>query len=201
MTNEEIAVQIRNGRKDLILPLWLQVERFVRKMAGQRLVLTEGFGGVEISDLTQSGFLAMLRATYSFDESKGYAFTTWLGLHLRGAFSEAAGLHTKRERMDPINSALPLETPLGDEDGATFADIVPDPAAVGAFEKVEEQDAQQALRNALEKALKTLPERQEDALRMKYYRGGECDRKAHDAALRSLRHPLISRQLRQYVGV
>lgn len=45
------------------------------------------FGGVEIDDLMQAGFLALNAAAVSFDESKG-SFANWLVLHLTDAFCE-----------------------------------------------------------------------------------------------------------------
>ena len=68
MSNEELAAAIKAGNTDLYSDLWNQVQRFVVWKARQRYVLTNGVGGVEVEDLVQSGFLALVSAEYSTSE-------------------------------------------------------------------------------------------------------------------------------------
>ena len=93
-----------------------------------------------------------------------------------------------------------METPLdGDDDDLTLGDTIEDPEAVKAMENVEENDRLHHLHDIMQEVIETLPEDQKNAVLEKYYRGGKADSKAHNAALRSLRHPSRSRALKEYL--
>ena len=120
---------------------------------------------------------------------------------MKKAFAVACGVRTQRDRKDPMRSALSMDAPLTDNDGDPFtlAEITEDPAAEAAIQSVDELDRMQRLHDALEAAISTLPEDQQAALREKYYRGGTAGIRTVNAALRALRHPRISRTLREYL--
>lgn len=81
--------------------------------------------------------------------------------------------------------------PLAFSDGVALAEV----------EEVEERNYLERLHAALEAALADLPEQLQEAVRAKYYRGQDADRRALGAALRLLRHPRRSMALRKFVGV
>lgn len=72
-------------------------------------------------------------------------------------------------------------------------------AAAQAFEDVAERDEQTRLHNAIETAITALSDEEAYAVRAEHYCGGEVDRKAYSKAIRHLRHPAISRQLKPYL--
>lgn len=79
-----------------IMPaLWEAVERFIEWQSRRRYSLVGNFGGCEIEDLTQSGYLALVAAVQDYDPEKG-SFLTILALHLKTAFAEAAGIRSTR---------------------------------------------------------------------------------------------------------
>ena len=138
------------------------------------------------------------------------SFLTWYGYHLQGAFTEAAGQRTKRERQDPLQWAVSLDAPLVDSEGDALLleDVVEDPASEGEFLVVEELDRREAIR----RALSHLTADQRTAVVLRHCRGLTLDltaermgttralaRTAEQKGLRRLRHPSISRELRQYV--
>ena len=199
MSNEELAVLIQDGDNARILELWQQCNAFVWKQARREIYRLEGRRGVDVNDLVQSGFLAMLDAAKSFDANAGFAFMTWLGFKIKTAFQEATGCRTERQRREPIDSAVSLETPLTDEEnGDVLGDVIPDQAAELAFDEVSEADMVCRLHDVLENALATLPQEQADALRMKYFEGLQADAKTCQKGLRALRHPSISRELKKF---
>ena len=55
------------------------------------------------------------------------------------------------------------------------------------------------LHGALENALATLPQEQADALRTKYYEERPADARACQKGLRALRHPNISKELKDFL--
>ena len=200
MSNEELAVLIQDGDNARILELWQQCNAFIWKQARREIFRLEGRRGVDVNDLAQCGFLAMLDAAKSFDANAGFAFMTLLGFKIKTAFQEATGCRTERQRREPIDSAVSLETPITDEEnGDVLGDVIPDPAAELAFDEVSEADMAYRLHDALENALATLPQEQADALRMKYFEGLPADARACQKGLRALRHPNISKELRGFL--
>lgn len=200
LSNEELAVLIQDGDNARILELWQQCNAFVWKQARREMFRLDGRRGVDVNDLVQSGFLAMLDAAKSFDANAGFAFMTLLGFKIKTAFQEAAGCRTKRQMMEPIDSAISLETPLTDEENAdVLGDTIPDLAAEIAFDEIAENDRLRLLHNALETALAALPQEQSEALRMKYFEGLPADAKTCQKGLRALRHPNISKELKDFL--
>ena len=197
MTTDEIAAAVQTGDAD-ILELWRDVERFAKKQALRWCRAWEGRGGVVLDDLMQAAFLAILDALGSW-KSDGGTFIGLYAMKLKTAFATVYGQRTERERRDPLQYAISLETPLEDSnDELTVADTVPDWAAEKALDAVAEADMAQRLHKVLETAIDALPEPQKTAIVQRYYNGEKADNKALNAALRALRHPSISRELRQF---
>lgn len=177
-SNEEIVKAIQDGRKEEIMTLWDQVRRFAFKEALKRYHKTvgfdgaKGFGGVEVDDLMQSAFLAMLEAAQTYDAGAGGKFITWFSFYLRKAFNEVQGYRTARKANDPLNSAKSFDRPVfttdeGDE--ITLADLTADPR--DCFEEVEERIYNDELHAALDAEIETLSSRQADAIRLHYWQG------------------------------
>ena len=199
MTNEEVAVLAQSGNEKSVLLLWERVNYFAKKQAGRWIAAWDGRGGVTHDDLLQVSFLALLDALGSWKPDGG-SFIGWYAMSLKTAFAAVYGQRTEKQRRDPLQSSISLETPLEDSnEELTVADTVPDPAAELAFDEVSEADMAQRLHNALEKALDALPEPQKAAIVQRYYMGEKADNKALNAALRALRRPEINKALREYL--
>lgn len=197
MSNEELAARIQAGDRAQLMELWFSVQRLVLKYAGRWAAACRG---VEVEDLMQEGFAAMLRAVESFDCSAGAKFTTWLGLHLKGAFTEATGQRTQRQKQDPLYVAVSLDAPVYGGDEAThLGDLLSDPSAEAAMLAVEERDRSDRLRALVAELLSELPENQRKAVVGRYWLGQSVDPIAHAAALRQLRHPSRSKRLKPYL--
>lgn len=181
-TNEELA-----AAGDL-LPLWEAVRRLVWQQARR----WAGIGGAELEDLAQVGFIAMMEAVRTYNPEAG-AFSTWLYQHIRREFTEAAGQHTQRQKRDPLQTAVSLDIPLDEEDGSTLGELIPDPTAEAAILEVAERDRGECIRAILGE----LPADQRRAVIDRYYLGRTVEPKVHAAALRRLRHPSMSRRLRE----
>ena len=200
MTNEELAVLIQSGDKTRFLELWEQVKRFTWKQALRRIQALDGRRGVEVDDLVQAGFIALVDTVRCYDASAGFSFMTLYGMMLKTAFQVTTGCRTERQRREPIDGAVSLETPLTDEEnGDVLGDVIPDPAAELAFDEIAENDRLRRLHDALENALSTLPPEQADALRMKYFESRPADAKTCQKGLRALRHPNTSKELKDFL--
>lgn len=165
MSNEELAMRIQSGERELIPQLWEQVKGFVSWQARRRYMLTGGLGGVEIEDLAQSGFLALIEAVDYFKPDGEYKFLTCLGICLKTAFAEAGGYRTSK--VDPLNNCLSLDMHLSDDlDGDTLLDLQADPT--DPTEAAERRIWLEQLRAALDKAMEDLPEEQRQVITSRY---------------------------------
>lgn len=199
MSTDQIAAMVQAGQADR-LELWEAVRRFAYGRAYRWCKAAEGRGGVELEDLVQASFLALLEALETWDPEAG-AFLTIYALKLRAAFTEATGQRTQRDKLDPLDHALSLEAHLTDsESGDTFtlSDIIEDPAAA-SFVDVEERDRLDRLHRAMCAALGALPEVQRAAVVGYFIHGQRTDAKARSAGLRTLRNPSVSRSLRVFL--
>lgn len=168
MTNEELAVRIKTGERDRLLELWEQVRDLIARNAVRRYNSAPGLGGVEVDDLIQAGFIAMVEAVESFDPGAGYKFTTWLNLPLKTAFAEAGGYRSEKQKMDPLHHCDSLDRPIGEDDGDTlgYFQAAPD----DDLEAVERKIWLEQLRATLDRALEELPADWREILKRRYYR-------------------------------
>lgn len=197
-TNEELAMSVQTGERDKLLPLWGQVRRFAYHQA--RRWAAAGRGGTTEEDLEQEAFLALLDALERWRPDAG-PFLPMYALRLKAAFTAATGQRTQRDRLDPLQGCISLDAPLTDSEGDPLylGDVIPDQRAEEELESVGERDAA-ALRNeAIRQALDTLPADQRRVIVLKYWHCQQVENKTHQAALRALRRPAVSRGLRQYM--
>ena len=203
MTTNEIAAAVQSGQADR-MELWEAVRRFSYDRASRWYRAMEGRGGMVLEDYIQVAFLALLDALESWDPAAA-AFNTWFGLRLKGAFTEAVGMRTQRDKRDPIHHALSLDAPLTNNESGedlTLADVIEDPYAAAEVEAVAELDYQQRRKQALVKALDGLPEDQRRAVVLRHCHGLTVSqaaaemgttrataRAAEKKGLRLLRHP------------
>lgn len=189
MSNEELVALIQAGYSDKLVVLWTQVRRMVYQQAAR----WAGPNGTTLEDLEQAGFIAMLRAVDTYDPSKQVRFSTYLFYRLRAEFSVATGQHTKQARLDPLQSAVSLDSPLTDDDDSdTFADLIPDPAAEAAIEGMD-------VRLGVAEVLAELPEEQRKSIIDKFWHDIPVDARIHAAAMKRLRHPDCSGRLKAYL--
>ena len=161
MSNEELAIAIRQGDQGRTLELWEQVNGLVKRKAMQIMTALQLSGnprGVEFDDLYQTGYLAMVAAVETYSPERG-AFSTWFMFHLKTAFSEATGYRTKNGRCEPLNTAASLDRPVqpDEPDGGTLGELVPDSRAADAIENVEESVYREQLHKAIDGAISELP--------------------------------------------
>lgn len=199
MTNEDLAKAIQTGDQDKLLELWEAVRRF----AWQQTRRWAGIGGMDAQDYLQTAFLALLEALEGWDSSRGNFFA-WYSLRLKGAFTEAAGLRTQRERRDPLQGYLSLDAPLTDDEGDPLhlSDLIPDPAAERQINAVAERDFMAKRKAAVRLAVSQLSQQERRVLYSRYWRGNTVEETAmaleipkktaymiEKKAIRQLRHP------------
>ena len=211
MDTNQIAAAVQSRQAD-IMALWEAVRRFAYRQGNRWYLALGNRAGMEPEDFEQVAFLALLDALEGWEPGE-WSFLTVYGTTLKAAFATATGQRTQRDKRDPLQNCVSLDMPVAESEGdtLTLADAIPDPAAEAAFEDVDERDRLQRLHHALNRALQTLPETQRRAVVLRYFCGctveGTAERMemtraaasaAEQKALRLLRHPKISRELRGY---
>lgn len=167
MSNEEMARRIQEGETELLPTLWEQVHRFIYREARRRYCATSRMRGVEIDDLIQSGYIALVEAVAHFKPDVEYTFLTYLGRTLKTAFAETCGYKTSK--CDPLNAADSLDAPLTDDTDTTKGDMLADP--VDQYEDAERRIWLEQLQKAMGKAMDKLPPEWRDVLRRYYWQG------------------------------
>ncbi len=211
MTNEELVIEIKNGKTEYLPTLWEQVERFVACKANKVVNALED-NCIEFDDLYNSAYLYLQKAVDYFDPNVGVTFLTVYGYFIMTAFTETTGRRTSKTRNDPLRHALSLDTPVKEGEEATYGDMIADD--IDIEEQVTQRMWEQDLHNALEEVLSELPLIEEEVIRLKYYgnlspkqigeikgfsdsRVGQIERKG----LRNLRTPKNFRRLEQYIDL
>ncbi len=215
MSNEELALAIQQGDRERMGELWEQIEGLVKWKASRIVTALELRGrscGVEYDDLVQCGFPAMVSAVETYKPENG-TFSNWFMFYLKSEIAKITGIRTSRSDNEPLNTAASLDAPMGDDpDSDAMWEIIPDPLCMAGFEAVEAEQYRGQLHNALEAAMGELSPVQADILRRRYWQGlslgaigedigksGERVRGIEREAIRELRRPRISRQLRCFI--
>lgn len=214
VSNEELAALIQQGQREYIPTLYDQVKKLLRCKA--RDYFNKFYGpcvrcGVELDDLVQEAYLAMLDAVQAFKPDTGNNFTSYLSYPLHNRFR--AVTHCKRGIKDPLNQADSLDEPLSTENADfTRGDTIADDNAAAQFNAVETDMYRSALHSAVEKSLGELDPLQSQVIRCRFYENmtlqatgdrigckREMVRRQEEKAMHSLRKPKVSRALRPFM--
>lgn len=171
MTNEELATLIQKGDDGYLPALWEQLRKLIRMKAEQyhRQFLLNGGGCycVDVDDLTQCGYYAVLDAVKYYSPSAGYKFTTYLNRTLKRAFQETLGIRTSKR--DPAQAAASLDVCVGGEDDTPLIELID--SHDSSMIQVEESVYNRELHQKLTEALRRLPRAERDALTLCYFFG------------------------------
>lgn len=191
-----IAEAVQRGQLDT-LTLWAAVRGYAAKKARRWVTALNHRCGVELDDLMQEAYLAMLRAVRLWRPDGGTGFVSIYEFTLRTAFADACSIRTARTRNDPLQTAVSLDMPVGEDGEETNAlvDFVRDTQAEGRLLEVEREE----LAGAVQAALQQLPNELREALIDAFWFDRPIDARLRDTALKALRKPTVCQTLRTYV--
>lgn len=154
MTNEQLAVFIKQGDNDELIPiLWERVRKLMYMKSDKAYnALQSRFVqcGVDILDLKQSCYIAFLKAIEGYKPDGKNKFTSYLSYPFKNAVRELTGVRIHKN--EPLNNCTSLDEPLKDEElDFTLADTIADDNAVNAVELVEQEDNYRILHEAVDK--------------------------------------------------
>jgi RNA polymerase sporulation-specific sigma factor len=145
MYNEELALLVQQGDSEALPLLWEKTCQLITRMAKQYHYFLDGNKyGVEIDDLIQEGYFALLNAVKYYKPEKGYAFTTYLTYTLKNAFKTAKRIRGGHNR-DALNYATSLDMPVGEEGDNTMVDFITDETAEAAYDALIVEDIAQII--------------------------------------------------------
>ena len=210
-TTENLVVRIQNGEYNLMPALWENVHDFITWRARQQIAIIGNRGGVEVNDLVNSGYFALIDAVRTYQPGKS-VFLSWLSIHLKNSFSEATGFRTQAQKNDALRFAISLSTPLDDESGDVLGDILESPESTSGFDRVDEKIHVGQLRTALQEEIDRLTRNQAQVIRSRYFVGESYSdigrrlnvstsraQQLEDEAMRELRKPESLRRLESFV--
>ena len=171
MSNEELALKIQAGETELTSSLWDNVVALVRSFAHRFYTHSEGRGGVEVDDLIQIGYFAMLHAVRRYDPAQS-AFSTFLTLYLRNYFQAATGRRytTKNGRVKPkdaLNASSSLNITVDDDEETELIELISDPSI--SWDGVDDRICNEQLREALETELDLIPPQYSEVIRKRFF--------------------------------
>lgn len=168
---DDLVMQIQQGHTELLSELWEQKRRLIAMLAAKFFTIISAGraapGGVEVDDLVQCGFIAMMEAAAAYNPELG-AFNTILHYYIKKHFNQAIG-RTEKQRREPLNYCASLDIPVGEDGEETLCDFIPD--SRDPFTGIEERIYQEQLHKALEAALQVIPTAEADCIRAEYFEG------------------------------
>lgn len=175
MTNEELAVKIKNGDTNSIPLLWEQTHKLMQRLCSKFYCLYEHQcknAGVALDDLMQEGYFVMLNAISAFDAERQYKFTTYFRYHIQNSFNEMIGNRTAKGRMNALNNSISLDKPLTSDDGEfTLADTIESPQSQWAFDRIIDTIANNQKVNLILSELQKIGDLQLNTVKKRYLLG------------------------------
>jgi len=173
MTNEEMAVKIQNGQKELLADLWEQNTGIIRIKAYSLYNQYRthcASSGVELEDILQISYFALCDAVAAYQAEGEYKLLSYLKFPLLKHFKVLLGISTSKR--EPLNQSVSLNEVMGGDDGDNeHIDMLIDPASSDPFNQTEADIFNVELHDTLEKSISKLPVTRAAAVRGRYLEG------------------------------
>ena len=168
---DDLVMQIQQGHNELLPELWEERRRLIAMWAAKfYTIISAGRaapGGVEVDDLVQCGYFALVEAVAVHNPELG-PFNAILSYYCKKHFHKAIG-RTEKQRREPLNNCASLDVPVSEDGDETLLDFIPD--SRDPFTGVEERIYQEQLHKALEAALSVIPTAEADCIRAEFFEG------------------------------
>lgn len=142
MTNEQLAVFIRQGGNELIPILWGNVGKILYIKSEQVYRLHQescSRRDVELWDIKQASYMAFLEAIKAYKPESGNKFTSYLNYPFKNAINELLGLRTSRTVNEPLNNSTSLDKPISEdsEDVISLLETIADDTSLDFIDNME----------------------------------------------------------------
>lgn len=175
LSNEELALCIRDGHTEHIPQLWDNTCKLLYKYANKYYnVFSEKCAacGITSEDLEQECFIVLWEMIKAYDPEKPYKFNTYAEWQFKNHFFRKLLCKANGIERAPLNIASSLDKDLQgfEGDDLTMLDVIPDETAVQAFEDITERVYHTQLSNTLELAMcEALTDEQRFVIRERFW--------------------------------
>lgn len=182
MTNEELAMKIKEGHGEYLGVLWAQVADFINMQAGKYLDNFPAHYRDLQGDMVSQAYFYYLGAFEGFDPKKG-SFLTWLSYFLKSAFTDVIYYgRSRRQKADPLNSAVSLESLVDGAEDLRLEDMIIDDTAEAYYRRIEDADFWLSVNGLINEAIGHIrDDKGRDLVRYMFYNG--CNIKEASKAL------------------
>lgn len=142
MSNEKLVLLAKSGNVEAIETLYLQNLNLAKSIYSRGQ-----FPHTTKEDFLQECYFALVVAVKGYKPSKGYSFATYYANAVKWHFWR---LYAQDRNKDDL---LVIDSPLGDEEGYTMADLIPDETIKFEFEDVETNATLNTTQRYLAKAI------------------------------------------------
>lgn len=183
MTNEELALLIKQGQKEHYGELWENTKRLFFRYAnrfycGNAERCTSA--GVEYDDVIQSCFLVLVDVVRAYEPEKGYKLSTYIRYHFKNRMKALINGEIEGGRSAAYKNLLnccesfnePIKFQKSDSDELMLIDTIEDETAAEPFKEVERSGRNKYLRAELERIIdKSLSPKQAELIRRRFFKG------------------------------
>lgn len=151
-SNERLVKLIQEGKTEYKEQLWNQCVDFVKYMANKYLLNFPEHYRQLFDDMINQAYLYFDTTVKNHDPEKG-KFLTYYEFHIRNAFAEVLQNRTKKQKNDPLNTAVSFDVPINDAEDLTLAEMIIDVQSEEYLRSVEEVDFWRSVRSILQAAI------------------------------------------------
>ena len=146
MSNDELAMLIKQGKTEYYIPLWERTEKLINMLIRKRTKGRKLYHTIEIDDLMQCGYFALITAVRYYNPDKPFKFNTYLKYSVYYVIDKQLSI----SESDIANCVMSLNTPLHTEDeDLTLLDCLPDDTAVNSATVYENSDTRRIINDVL----------------------------------------------------
>ncbi len=116
---------------------------------------------VDLSDLMQAGYFALMEAAKTFDANNKTSWAGWAAFYLKREMRRALGLLSRNGQEHLFDISLDAPISAEDAQGDTMLDTLPDDTLVSAEDELIENELTQTVRRAVDR----LPDREGEVIR------------------------------------
>ena len=124
---------------------------------------------VDVDDLIQEAYFAMIRAAETYNPVKESSFLGWWNFYMKTAFNFTLNIRTTKEKKSICHRCKSLDTPLAESDGDTLGSMIQSDA--GELDDADRRIWQDELRRTLTPMLQQLPSQWREILHKRYFEG------------------------------
>ena len=170
MTNEELAINIKDGITELIPVLWEQINRFMYCYVDKFYFSRQDMfisAVVTKDDLRQESYFVMLKMIENYNADKDYSFLSYVDYSAKNIFNSLIGIRTSK--INTLNVSVSLDKPLNDEDDVALVDTISDNE--DDIAEAEKRMYLEQLRQDLNICIESLPKVESEIVCLRYYKG------------------------------